>query len=193
MTDSQVYTGLAIIIFVITYLSKSKIRRILTLQKISRKKRKLLSKPWITKGILVSIKNKQKIHKTCYCKGNDFEKQIYKKYANLLTRVKSLSKRLYFQYKFHKNRNNSQQTRNTIRELITPIFQKVKSTISMLNTASGEITDPCVIANKFNNYFVNIGTEIASSHQTNCNSTISTKYLSNTLPSSIFLEPPKCL
>ena len=30
------------------------------LQKISRKKRKLLSKPWITKGILVSMKNKQK-------------------------------------------------------------------------------------------------------------------------------------
>ena len=68
--------------------------------------------------------------------------------------------------------------------------QKVKSTISILTTASGEITDPSAIANEFNNYFVNIGTEIASSHQMNCNSTISTKYLSNTLPSSIFLEPP---
>ena len=95
-----------------------------------------------------------------------------------------------FKIKFRKNRNNSQQTSNTIHELITPISQKVKSTISILNTASGEITDPSAIANEFNNYFVNIGTEIASSHQTNCNSTISTKYLSNTLPSSIFLEPP---
>ena len=111
------------------------------LQKISRRKRKLLSKPWITKGILVSIKNKQKMHKTFYRKGNDFEKLIYKKYANLLTRV-SLSKRLYFQYKFHKNQNNSQQTWNTIRELITPISQKVKSTISILKTTSGDITDP---------------------------------------------------
>ena len=46
------------------------------------------------------------MRKTFYRKGNDFEKQIYKKYANLLTRVKYLSKRLYFQYKFHKNRNN---------------------------------------------------------------------------------------
>ena len=76
------------------------------LQKISSKKRKLLRKLWITKGILVSIKNKQKMHKTFYRKGNDFEKLIYKKYANLLTRVKSLSKRLYFQNKFQKNRNN---------------------------------------------------------------------------------------
>ena len=73
--------------------------------------------------------------------------------------------------------------------MTTPISQKVKSTISILNTASGEITHPSAIANEFNNYFVNIGTKIASSHQTNCNSTISTKYLSNTLPSSIFLEP----
>ena len=95
-----------------------------------------------------------------------------------------------FKIKFRKNRNNSQQTWNTIHELITPISQKVKSTISILNTASGEITDPSAIANEFNNHFVNIGTEIASSHQTNCNSTISTKYLSNTLPPSIFLEPP---
>ena len=137
----------------------------------------------------MSIRNKQKMHKTFYRKGINFEKQIYKKYANLLTRVKSLSKRLCFQNKFHKNRNNPQQTWNTIRELITPISQIVKSTISILNTASGEITDPSAIANKFNNYFVNIGTEKASSHQTNCNSTISTKYLSNTRPLSIFLEP----
>ena len=63
----------------------------------------------------------------------------------------------------------------------------MKSTISLLNTASGEITDQSAIANEFNNYFVNIGTEIASS---NCNSTISTKYLSNPLHSSIFLERP---
>ena len=157
------------------------------LQKISRKKRKLLSKPWITKGILESIKKKQKMHKTFYRKGNDFEKQIYKKYANLLTRVKSLSKRLYFQFKFHKNRNNLQQSWNTIREWITPIFQKVKSTISILKTTSGDIIDPNGIVNEFNNSFVNIGTEIASSHQTNCNSTISTEYFKNILPSSIFL------
>ena len=114
------------------------------LQKISRKKRKFLSKPWITKSLLVSIKNKQKMHKTFYHKGSDFEKLIYKKYANILTLVKSLSKRLYFQNKCLKNRNNPQQTWNTIRELITPISQKVKSTISILNTASGEITNPTV-------------------------------------------------
>ena len=120
--------------------------------------------------------NKQKLHKTFYRKGNDFEKQKYRKYANLLTRVKSLSKRLYFQYKFHKNQNNSQQTWNTIRELINPISQKVKSTISVLKTAFGDITDPSGIAYEFNNYFVYIGTEIASSHQTNCNLTISTEY-----------------
>ena len=69
-------------------------------------------------------------------------------------------------------------------------YRKNKINKSILNTASGEITDPSAIANEFNNYFVNIGTEIASSHQTNCNSTIATKYLSDTLPLSIFLEPP---
>ena len=33
------------------------------LKKLSRKQRRLKSKPWITKGLLISIKRKQKLHK----------------------------------------------------------------------------------------------------------------------------------
>jgi len=49
----------------------------LPLQKFQ-KKAKLMSKPWLTKCILISIKNKQRLHKTFYRNGNNFEKQLYK-------------------------------------------------------------------------------------------------------------------
>ena len=50
----------------------------------------------------MSIKNKQKMHKTFYRKSNDFEKQIYKKNANLLTRVKAYRNDYTFNINFIK-------------------------------------------------------------------------------------------
>ena len=122
------------------------------------------------------------MHKTFYVKvtisRNKYIKRVLIK-EKQIHQLKSLSNRLYFQYKFHKNRNNPQQTWNAICELITPIFQKVKSTISVLNTASGELIHPSAIANEFNNDLINISKEIASSHKTNRDSTKSTEYLLN--------------
>jgi len=63
------------------------------LQRASRKQKRIQQNPWLTKGLLISIKNKQKLHKTLFLNGNDFERSLYKKYANKLTRVKNLSKK----------------------------------------------------------------------------------------------------
>ena len=62
------------------------------LKKLLRKQRRLRSKPWITKGLLILIKKKQKLHKTHYFFGSINEKLYYKKYSNLLTKVKNLAK-----------------------------------------------------------------------------------------------------
>ena len=66
-------------------------------------KKRIQRKPWLTKGLLVSIKNKQKLYQSYFLNGNAYEKSFYKLYANKLTRVKNLSKkcttRLLFQSK----------------------------------------------------------------------------------------------
>jgi len=66
------------------------------LKKYSRKQRKLLNKPWITKGILVSIRKKRIMFKSCFINGDETQKLMFKQYSNKLTKVKSLSKKLYF-------------------------------------------------------------------------------------------------
>ena len=48
------------------------------LKRASRKKCKLMSKLWITKGIFVSIRKEQKLYVTHYLKGNGIEKKFYK-------------------------------------------------------------------------------------------------------------------
>ena len=64
------------------------------LKKASRKKRKLISKLWITKGILVSINKKQKLYAKFYKTGTEAQKLFYKIYANERTKIKRLSKKL---------------------------------------------------------------------------------------------------
>ena len=68
-----------------------------SLKRALRKKCKLMSKPWITKGIFVSIRKKQKLYVTHYLKGNEIQKKFYKTYANKLTKLKTLSKKLYLE------------------------------------------------------------------------------------------------
>ena len=50
----------------------------------TRKKQKILSKPWLTKGNIKSIRHKQFIHKSFYLLGSDQQKLFYKRYANKL-------------------------------------------------------------------------------------------------------------
>ena len=54
----------------------------------SRKKQKLVDKPWITPGILKSIKKKQKMYYTHFLSNNPRKVLEFKKYANLLARLK---------------------------------------------------------------------------------------------------------
>ena len=52
------------------------------LKKLSRKQRRLKSKPWITKGLLILIKRKQKLHKSHFISGSLIAKNYYKIYSN---------------------------------------------------------------------------------------------------------------
>ena len=63
------------------------------LQTASRKQKRMQNKLWLTKGLLVSIKNKQILYKKFFLSNNKFGKWYYKKYANKLTRVKNSSKK----------------------------------------------------------------------------------------------------
>ena len=50
------------------------------LQKLSRKEKRLSEKPWISKGILKSIKTKNRLFRTHYRSSDPNKKLIYKKY-----------------------------------------------------------------------------------------------------------------
>ena len=83
-----------------------------------RKKHKSLKKSWITKGILISIKNKQKKYKNNFLNRNDAQKLLCKTYSNKLTKVKRLSKKMYFHKEFDENKNNCHKMWKTVNSLL---------------------------------------------------------------------------
>ena len=96
---------------------------------LSRKQQRLKTKPRITKSLLISIKKKQKLHKTHYIFELPSEKKYYKLYSNTLNRAKNLAKRFYYHNKITEHKNNPRKTWYVLRSLLpsktksnTPIF-----------------------------------------------------------------------
>ena len=89
------------------------------MQTVSRKWRHFSQKPWLTRGIITSIKHKQKLYRTYFLTTNAFEKQFLKKYANKLTRVKKLSKKMYYTKYISKHNTNSKKVWQIINSLIS--------------------------------------------------------------------------
>ena len=80
------------------------------LKKLSRRQCKLKLKPWITRGLLISIKHKQKLYLFHFINGNTEKRNFYKKYANKLNKIKFISKQTYYQDELYKSKNNSFKT-----------------------------------------------------------------------------------
>ena len=72
------------------------------LQKTSRRQKRIQRNPWSTKGILTSIKQKQKLYRTHFLSGDVLSINFFKTYSNKLTRVKTLSKQMYYNSSINK-------------------------------------------------------------------------------------------
>ena len=156
------------------------------LKKVSRKQLKLKLKPWITTGLLTSIKHKQKLYKSHFLHGDTEQIKIYKKYANKLNKVKFLSKQLYFENQLNSFQGNAYCTWKVIKSLLS---SPQKNSIPEIIKQDGDvITDPKVITQKFCEYFSSIGSNLASKISSHSNFDYK-HYLRNRVSSSLFFQP----
>ena len=62
---------------------------------------------WLTKSILLSIRRKQWLYKTLFQHSNSLEEELFKTHVNnIMTKVKSLSKKIYFQTEIDNTKSN---------------------------------------------------------------------------------------
>lgn len=120
-------------------------------------------KPWITQGLIISIRNKEKLYKTAL-KNPLNEKALifYKKFKNKLTYCIKKNKEDYFKNKILSADNNNKQIWKTVNLAMdnTKKTQNIKY-IEHENKIIDANIQPKQCANIFNSFFANVGKNLA--------------------------------
>ena len=112
------------------------------------------SKPWISLSILKSIKKKNKMYKRYLISRSSELLESYKTYKNKLTTFIRLAEKEYFSGRLLQVKDNMSKTW----AILNSMTNKNRSRVEKNGV---EINNPKEIAEEFNNFFVNIGSELA--------------------------------
>ena len=122
------------------------------LRKCTRKPKKEPRSPWITKGLLCSINNKNKLYKKYVHSPSQANHQQFKTYRNKLHSLIRKSKRVYYFNKFEQVKTDMRQTWKTINNVLGRT-QKQRLSNQFKRDTGAIISDPNVISNEFNDFF----------------------------------------
>ena len=145
-----------------------------------------MSKPWITEGIFVSIRKKQKLYVTHCLKGNEIQKNFYKTYAKELTKLKTLSKKLYLESEILNLRQEVRKFWSIIKTL-TPEKPHSNAPDLIENENGAIVIEPNEIAENFDKHFCSIGKTLVA--KSNCSQSNDLRdYLTKSVYSSMYLR-----
>jgi hypothetical protein len=152
---------------------------------IKKKPKKRDNNKWITNGLIVSIKYKNKLYLDYKRHETIANELAYKKYKNRLSGIISQAKKNYYQGLIDENRHNMKNLWRTLKELIGSKKRSSLSNEFLINNKPCKDKD--MISNAFNQYFVNVGPKLASIIP-NVDSNPE-DFLSGSYPNSLFLTP----
>ena len=159
-----------------------------SLIKQSRKHLKYSHKPWITKGILTSIKTQNRLYRKYLKSKSETIFKTCKTYRNKLTHLKELSKSNYYQCRLRESGGMS-DTWKTINNILRK-SSKTSTLPSYVKYEGKHIYGHEAICNAMNNYFCNIGLKLLKTSANSSNHNQSNKkFFDQRVSSSIFLEP----
>ena len=124
---------------------------------------KTRSKPWLTSGILTSVKNKNEIYnKFCKAKGQARKQHLHEKfkiYRNSLTNLKRQSKQNYYKKYFKENKTNLIKVWKGIKEIIL-INKSNQTQPACLKIGNKNISNKKKPSKEFNNFLGTIAERI---------------------------------
>ena len=137
------------------------------LRKQNRKKTKLKNKPWLSKGILISIQQKNLLYKRALKLNDSITWAQYKVYRNKLTHIKEYAKRLYIKNLVNDNPHDTSSLWKIINKIIHLKNVKKNNIPNKMYASKSESAQcPQAISNLFNKYLIEIGVNLASTIET---------------------------
>ena len=84
--------------------------------------------PWLTEGLKLSIKHKNKLYRTSIKHPTEYNIAIYKNYKNKLSFLFKIEEKIFYQYQITNNKNNLKKVWAIIKNVIKKNKSKKKST-----------------------------------------------------------------
>ena len=128
---------------------------------VPRNRRSFKRDPWMTRGMLISSRNKITLYKKSKQNKCESYQVKYKMYNNIFNKLRRKLKRQYFNDALLKYRHDVKSTWDLLREAMGTKKTKVCFPDEIC-TNSDIITDKKQIAEEFNNFFINISSNIHS-------------------------------
>ena len=119
-------------------------------------------KPWITRGLRVSIKKKNALFQISKEISDQEFTDEYKTYRNLLTLLKNKSHDNYYREKLSQHGQNKSKTWLLINEITQRKRNRSCSIKCMVNEDKVKLEDSASIADCLNNHFGTVGQKLAS-------------------------------
>lgn len=117
-------------------------------------------KPWITRDIITNIKKRHALNMLLY--EGKISSTTYNRFRNYVTNQIRTSKKNYFSFKFSQFKNDVKKTWRLLNSTYKPV-NRTNNKIDSIIQNGVTINDNTDVANIFNNFFVNIGKNIAES------------------------------
>ena len=148
------------------------------------KKRDTIRQPWMTTALLRSCKTKSRLYKTYIKSPSEVNRRKFVTYRNIFKRIRKAAERQYYATRLVECENNLHETWRIIKTLL----HGCGSTALPDSIYIGDIEskDKNLIANKFNEYFTELGPKLAANVIPT--GTSFNDYLKNPIPSSIGIE-----
>ena len=161
------------------------------MKKLTNKQYKRKYKPWITHGILTSMRRRDKLLNQ-FIKTKDPSRKLalhteYKLVRNKIVQLTKLNKQIFYKNYFTTNNNNLRKIWQGIKQIIN-IKNKSYDSPLCITEKNKVITDPSEVANSFNNYFSNVAQNILTERKYEGNGDFQ-KFLSHDQPNSIAIDP----
>ena len=130
------------------------------------------------------------MYKTHFLQGSNVFRVIYKTYANKLTKVKSLAKKLYIARELSNCKGDGRKMWEAVKTLIpSNSTKKSKATPSELRIDGSLIQNPKLMADEFCKHFTNIADSILDSLNLTSYTSDFKHYLPKRVTDSIFMQP----
>ena len=148
-------------------------------------KTKNLYKPWLSSSILNSIKKKNNLYKSFIRSHSPTIKAKYLKYKNKLVSIIRQAEKDYYANRLSEVRDNTSKTWKVMNEMCGR--NSAHKEIDQIKTNDSIIEDPQEIANKFNEFFANVGPNLAKTIPTTTKQPVD--FMKGNFLDSMYLSP----